>query len=57
MMTVQGARAIGVDPRLASLEPDATPAGLAVLATEGNDPESMLQEALQNRRICRCLPF
>lgn len=59
MMTVQGARAIGVDPRLASLEPDATPAGLAALATEGNDPESMLQEALQNRRIPRLVagPF
>lgn len=59
MMTVYGARAIGVDPRLATLETDATPAGLAVVAADGTDPESMLHEALQHRRVPRLVagPF
>lgn len=59
MMTVAGARAIGVDSRLASLEPQATPAGLIAVAAEAAEPEAMLAAAFRRGALPRLVagPF
>ncbi|MBY0112173.1 MAG: amidohydrolase family protein [Phycisphaerales bacterium] len=59
MMTVGGARALGVDPRLASLEPDATPAGLVAVPAEAAEPEAMLIAAFRRGLVPRLVggPF
>jgi cytosine/adenosine deaminase-related metal-dependent hydrolase len=47
MMTTAGASAIGLDPGLASLETNATPAGLVSVPAEGSDPQAMLASAFR----------
>lgn len=59
MMTVCGARAIGVAERFASLEPGSTPAGLAAVGAEGSEPKAMLEAALRSGSVPRLVagPF
>lgn len=59
MMTIAGARALGVDPRLASLEVQATPAGLVTVPAEAPEPEAMLAAALRQGAVPRLVvgPF
>ena len=47
MMTIAGATAIGVDATLATLEPEAMPAGLIAVPAEASEPEAMLAAALR----------
>lgn len=59
MMTIAGARAIGIDANAASLEPDAAPAGLITVPAEASEPEAMLAAALRSGHLPRLVagPF